>query len=400
LIELLENKLKEPIFNIIESEVGYEKIGLNNKLGWTDNFCNLTLSKRNLDNYETISAHAPSYVKLKLNKQVNIFGFMNCSAYLDKSNPIEYWIDYNYIGTCFGPGNETKDIVLQPGEHVLQIFNLGLNACGRHSGWAMQENINKIDVSNIAVITIGSYHRNDVKNKINKLAYSANKFNIDLIVKGVDENYHNHFHSKVEKMIKWIEKLPERYKYILYIDGRDSIFVKSLSEIFSDFTKTKKDVIVGAECCCWPYREQTKSQEWIDSFPARSDNRRFVCAGTWMGYREDCIKVLEGLIKLRNKWFNKDFTGLEDIAHIPALKYRDDQIFWQIGYLKGLYNISVDNDANLFANICCSDNNLINNNDFNFDPFQVKSTGTYPGILHFSGSGGIMDKWAGRLGAI
>jgi hypothetical protein len=386
-------------------------IGIGDVLGYHDGLVNRPLCRRALDGWATISAHATSEIKLKLARAARVFGFINASAKLDRTNPVEFWADYNYVGRGYGPCDATSEFRLEPGEHLLQAICLGSGSEDRHTIWALREtelNIERSDTSqatadNTAVLTVAAYKPAAIRERIAYLAYSARKQDIWLRVQAVGETF-DHYRTKIVNLRKWISDLPNRFSHVVFVDCKDVLFARSLGALCDGFNEIGAPIVFSAESICLPIVDT----EWRERFPAAPGNRRWLNSGMWMARRAAALSAFDVIIDLSRRLNSpapdEQLADIWKWRHLPD----SDQIFWQICHLKELFPIYPDHDYRLFANIATMDRRLgsSNNNDFILDPVagsvKLKSNGCQPSVLHFSGTAHAhcMQQWAGYLGLV
>jgi hypothetical protein len=385
----------------VSGDVGYGQLETGLYLGYENK---KVISRTNP--HEFISAHAPSVLTLMAKSPLTLWGFISGTAKRDASNPCEFWIDQNYVGSAVGPCDETRPMHLEPGEHVLQITTEKSTADWRHSCWAVEE-ANPAAEPPMAVITIAGYPQARAPKEIRYLAYSARKLDIPLVVRGVNEDY-RHYESKIERLHEWITQLPASVETILYCDGRDTLLVDDLETICRKFREIGQPLVIGAEKGCWPVHDPV----WREKFPKHSEGRSWINAGMFMGERR---ALTEALAKL--KQLNADLGAETAPAYLADVwKWRgtrfDDQWLWQVAELLNLFPLTVDRDCAMFANVSTQDRTLgPENKDYAFynkDYRYSAATGgvtmkcnprMVPSVLHFSGDASWheLERWAGYL---
>lgn len=390
----------------VSGSVGHGVIGLDGSLGFHGGLVNETHCRRSLSGLATISAHAPSTLTLRLHQPARIFGFLNSSSKSDWANPVEFWADFNFVGRCVEACDETKDIFLDSGEHVLHARCARSAASFGHSVWALAPvdatshapPTNHATDDNTAVLTVASYPMEDVPVHLAHLAYSARRQRVRLHVRGVGERY-GHFLTKVLSARQWIVTLPERYRFVLYVDCTDTLFARQLAEACDIFNKIGASLVVGAEAISWPVMEH----DWRSLFPPQPGNRRWLNAGMWMGERGTVIEALDTLIDLNRRLSQSSpDDALQDVWRWREHR-DDDQFLWQVCQLKQLIPMRPDSDCELFANVATMDRRIVGNVDAYLDPVsgrvRVLASGSEPAVLHFSGSANTHCKqqWAGYL---
>jgi hypothetical protein len=382
-------------------------IEVNGTLGFQHRLGSSIFSTSDLREWNLISAHASSFIKINLEKPAIFKGFLNATATCDYNNPVEFWIDNNFIGRCNTGTDETCEVKVNAGVHQLEALCRRNNNKGRHSCWAVKHAIPNQHIqhtvatpTNVAVATLAIYPGRIGKEKLRMLAYSCRKFEIwlNVLYRESSEKYcHSKF--KTRERYLWLKQLPEDFEYILFVDGADTLFCKPLSHFCSEYNAMNEEIVIGAENVSFP--EGAKA--WREQFPPHKENRRWINSGLFMGKRTAVISALERLYDLYQRLQGEDPTGLEDVWHLRKHTEQSEQILWQIAYIKGYFSIKMDSDCRLFANVTTQDLRLINNDayDIKSGDLQLKSNGNRPSILHFSGSGyGFIQQWASFLGVI
>lgn len=380
-------------------------IEVNGSLGFQHRLGSSIFVNFDLKDWNLISAHASSSIKINLEKPAIFKGFLNATATCDYNNPVEFWIDHNFVGRCGTGTEETCEIKVDAGLHQLEAICRLNNNKGRHSCWAVKHATPNQYIqhavatpANVAVVTLAIYPRRVGKEKLKMLAYSSRKFEIwlNVLQRESGEKY-SHSRFKTMERYQWLKQLPEHFEYILFVDGSDTLFCKPLSHLCSEYNAMNADIVIGAENECFP--EGAKA--WREQFPPHKENRRWINSGLFMGKRTAVITALERLFELYQRLQGKDPTGLEDVWRLRKHTAQSEQILWQIAYIKRYFSIKMDSDCRLFANVTTQDLRLIDNNTYDITPgdLKLKSNGNRPSILHFSGSGdGVIQQWASFLG--
>ena len=372
----------------MSGQIAYGSIGLEGSLGYDG--LKLTLPPR-LSNYEAISAHAPSVLEITLDEPIALVGYLDISSKF--RGECRFWVDENWLGDAFFAGQQTREIVLEPGSHRLEITANDKN--NRHTVWGVcPATLPKITTTeatpeNTAVVTISCYERYRGLKVCHCLTASAAKRGIYLHIRGIGERY-QHLQSKVIRLREWLDDLPNRYSYVLYLDGRDTFFLRDLAACCDALNGCGKPILMGMTGHCVPLRRVT---EWTEKFPPHTSNRRWPNAGVFMGRRHELTESLAVL------------ADLSKPGNTPYHRFRDDdQHLWQYAWLNGLVPLAPDYECNLVLNINTHDNKIWDGNkDFSFEPeLVVRWSGARPVIVHAPGPGkeGDMFKWAGFFHAI
>ncbi len=277
---------------IIDGHAHYGKIAVD-KLGFED-----WLIPKIMPNHRgtTICAHAPSVVQIRTTRSVMIRGFINASGSVDYRNPIDFYVDHNLLGSLSQPCQHTVAAHLSPGTHRLEAY-CATPASGRHSMWDLADDVSARPDEDTAVVTLAMYPADQIRNRLRLLQLSCRHHNIWLHVIGADEPFQHWYHSKVLRLKKAIDELPESIKYILYLDGVDTFVTAPLDHIRSGFAGCRRGVIVSAESCCWP----CEAPEWKNSFSEKLEHRNFPCAGIWMAEHSSLMRTFAIMERVRSK---------------------------------------------------------------------------------------------------
>jgi hypothetical protein len=340
----------------------------------------------------TICAHAPSVLHVSTTRPMQARGFINASGSINHRNPIDFYIDHNIVGSASGPCKYTDWAYIAPGEHRFEA-HCTTPAGGRHSVWHLTEATER-RIESTAVVTLAMYPSATIKDKLKLLQLSCRQHNVWLHVIGADETFRGWYGSKVLRIGRAIRELPEEIKYILYLDGRDSIVTAPLDQVVNGFIACQRGVVVSAESCCWPCRDE----EWIGTFENKPARRNFPCAGVWMGERQSIARAFSVMERIREKLTMLETPDVEVAPLWPYRKYRnDDQFLWQSLYKYKLADVGVDSDCRFSFNVACA-GAQIENSQFDFATRTVRTSGTRPGVFHFSSvKRRCMDQWFGLL---
>jgi hypothetical protein len=397
------NTLAEKGFFMISGPCGHGSLTIGT-LGFGDSLGRHILTRFDLENWRLISAHAPSDLEFILEQPICLKGFLSGSASCAPYNPVEFWINHNFIGRCMAGTDETGEIFLEPGKHRLEAVCRDDLKSGRHSCWALRKTrspacspAEEATSDNVAVVTMAVYPRPSIKEKIRTLAWSARKKGIWLhVYEGSENENYSHAQSKTLRRLEWLRRLPDRFRYILFVDGRDVVFCHGLKEICQRFEALGQPLVIGAEKQCFP----EVNRKWADLFPPHSERRRWINSGLFMGRRDAVLGALEKLQEIYHRLHGDDATGLEEAWRFRHQADRSEQFLWQVAHLKQFFPLHVDSDSYLFANVTTEDLRIAKNTVYDFleDRIRLKSNGNEPSVLHFSGPGtNVMQQWASYL---
>ena len=360
----------------LSSRSGFASLRTSVPAGWTD--C------------ETILVPAPSEVDVVTTRPVALMGFLAGST--KSSGECRFWIDENWLGDVLDPARHTPEIVLDAGQHRLDVTTSEKD--GLHSAWRLRlatipdSNPDEASPANTAVVVISGYERRHGRNVCRFLTASARRQGIYLHVRGIGENY-GHVPCKIVKLRRWIEELPAHYRNVLYLDARDSFFLRGLGACCSALNRCGAPILMGTERNCWPVSDAG----WRESFPQQASNRRWPNSGVFIGRRRELLAALKVLGELA-----------ESNSFPPYVTYWDDQFLWQWAWMRKLLPIAFDLDCNLVTNTFAQDTRIYEANpDFVFGPeLVVRDSGARPAIAHFNGSrdNSDMAAWAGFFRAV
>jgi hypothetical protein len=134
-----------PLFTIPVVKVGYNDLGLNGCLGFTIDGHDMVTPPADgtlWSAYELLSAHAPSRLEIDIARPSACLCFMDANSRQDARRPVSVSVDGKAIGTLIGnqPRNHrTREVLLDPGIHVLECGFKDRNNSRRYSVWAIRE---------------------------------------------------------------------------------------------------------------------------------------------------------------------------------------------------------------------------------------------------------------------
>ncbi len=99
------------------------------KLGHTGEVLRLPAT---LDDWQTLSFHAPAELKIRVLRPIKICATMNASgAY--SPYPVLFWISHNFLGHVFGPTSITDVMTLPPGDYDIAVETTGKSSDWKHT---------------------------------------------------------------------------------------------------------------------------------------------------------------------------------------------------------------------------------------------------------------------------
>ncbi|HLK88356.1 MAG TPA: hypothetical protein VKZ18_00600 [Polyangia bacterium] len=386
--------MRNELCRVLSAEVGAGALRLDGTLGYDGGCCPRPLCGGPLVGHSLLSAHGPSRVQIELDQPVELFGFLNASARFDPHNPVEFWVDWNFVGETCRPGAVSSTVRLDRGPHVLAVACRSRDT--RHTLWAMRPASQPATERRLTVVTIAAYAPERVPAEIGILARSAHKHGIHLDVCFVGEGYASHTEMKIRRLRRAIAALPGGL--VLYTDARDCFFLTGAADIERQFAGLGAPLVASSEAQAWPISERS----WADRFPRRPGGCNWLNAGQWMGERAAILSALETLEELDDRAQRPPEPGeLRDLA-LYRSRLADDQLLWQVADLNRLFPLALDHEGRVFRNVYTLDMQLCDNRDFAFGDgaLSYRISGQRPCVLHFSGWGAAyaMHQWGARLG--
>jgi hypothetical protein len=188
-------------------------------------------------------------------------------------------------------------------------------------------------------------------------------------------------HAKIGNTLSFLKRLPPD-QLVLFIDAFDVLLAGGPEEAKRKFLQASEevsnsDIIVSTETKCWPFflDEKWKDHVCQEHYPhpptLTAETHRWLNSGSWMGYADAAIKLLE---------------GLKTISKIPGLLFsHDDQALLHYAFLSGLYSVGLDYNQTIFQSMNAYREDLV------FDKSQQRwknqRFNEYPITMHFNGGG-------------
>ena len=257
--------------------------------------------------------------------------------------------------------------------------------------------------ANTAFITAAAYQPGHILKNLATTFLTTFRHGVYPIIFGMGEKY-CHYGTKIVRGLECIESLPPEITHVCYFDARDTLFVQSAEHICRTFNSFESPFVISAEQCCFPlgpkyFPNDPAVHRWVQSWPAHPLNRRWLCAGMWMGERPAVASILRLAMEIQtyitNYFTDPNATAPEWLAepweHREKWKQRfsrDDQFLLQIIAKLKLRPMAWDTEYKLFANMSCSDCTLPPRNryvDLVDGEIVVKEGGHKSAVLHFSG---------------
>jgi hypothetical protein len=138
--------------------------------------------------------------------------------------------------------------------------------------------------------------------------------------------YQKLYTYKITHLLPYIkEHILGKYKYMLFVDAKDTNFYKDPRTIVEEFLTFNKSIVFCAEKELWPETQYTH----LYSEKVRSGQFKFLNSGIYIGYVEKIVEHLETILK--NDYQSKI----------------EDQSTWTIHYLLNS-DIEIDSEGTLF----------------------------------------------------
>lgn len=287
-----------------------------------------------------ISAPAPSIISLKTDKPIHIRGMALLSFH--NKYPVTCIIDNHTIGELTPDIIKTPAITLFPGQYSLKTFvNNNSLETNPYVIWAIQQAEDKEAVP----VWFGTWAFYDNKTELDRatlpLQRTAAHYGIHLKVIGAGEKYVDFAKSKIIDTIKYINLVPESYKYILIIDGIDSCVNNTLQAIYPELEKTQQ-VILGAEREPYP----DIAPDFRYRFPQIGEES-YPCSGFVAGPRDLVIELFQYCAQL----YEEIKTQGKYPEFFDPWAIEDDQFLWTCAYLLKPDTIKLDHKHTFVINL-------------------------------------------------
>lgn len=370
--------------NIITARVGFARLTVGT-LGYQTSETNdqVILRPGALPEGTTIlSAHAPSELVIHLPEPTRLAAAANAS--FNAPAPVRAWIDWHHIGTLTEPCDQTPWIDLPPGTYQLRLETTG-PADAAHTLWLLAPS-NKPATGRLALCTVGCYPVQELHQKLAPLYRTAANREMLVQVDQAGLPFWNLFTCKIEKFCEFLEKLPEVYSHVLFVDACDCLIAGNETDILQ---KLRDGVVISTEDCSWP----VTSEDWKEHFTVGP--HRFPNTGVIGGPREAVIAAYRKIIDLHYQL--KDGRG-------PKWAFRSDnawtnpwmdQFLWQVAIRMRLVDVRLDHNWDLCACLTCTCPQPIPNGHFCLVQGGIElTTGQRPPVIHLPGPGkALLKAW-------
>lgn len=170
--------------------------------------------------------------------------------------------------------------------------------------------------------------------------------------------------GKIFRLKTFMEKnILGKYDNILHIDYSDTKFARSSTELFEEFIKTGKDIVISTEKNCWPYLNAVSSWFGVD-LP-----------------QKEFFYVNSGAVISKTEKFYEILKELEKICLDSNIDFWDDQGVWQYYNLKK-NNLSKDINSEYFFSTAELDETY-----YKFEDGVITTKfGTKPYLIHDNSS--------------
>lgn len=240
---------------------------------------------------------------------------------------------------------------------------------------------------NTAVITLLAYPSDKVPATYGFLYQSALRLRIPLMIFGRGESYDDglsrpnravcSFFQKVERLGEHIRNLPAQAEYVLYVDARDCLFLRSLKAICDDFNSFHWPIVFSADKDCFPHYDPG----WTARFKNQLSGYNWLTAGIFMAERRMLELAFEKLKEMSDRVHN------DDVPSSASMHYKDDQHLWQALYVEETLPIKLDHQSKIFCNASLREVTDYDYTKSTDETPLVLRNGSTPSVIHFSGGG-------------
>lgn len=340
-----ENNKMTKTFDLLSCNTGHGNASVNNNLGYNGDD-NKIVSKYDIKEYETISAHSPSTIIINLHKPAMLSGLLNYTSKLNRANSVEFFVDLNYVGCITNPADKTEDIYLEPGIHELKITNNGNNHGFRHTVWLLKETEEKQN-REIKIVSPLCENYDNYLNYSRILSSSARKQNIWIDFIEVEKDT-----QKIESVIKCIEEIKSNCKYIMFCDHK-SFLTKHVKDVVDTFVEMNVDVVISSEKTCNPI----SCQEWTQSFTPKTCDRNYLSDRCFIGKADVVLEILKKILSIQKditcEIFKNEYGSITDKSTILYHKEQieNSNLVWQWIYKTKIFDIKIDDECKIFCNL-------------------------------------------------
>lgn len=236
---------------------------------------------------------------------------------------------------------------------------------------------------NTAVVTILAYETEDQIPTTAKFMFaSAARFGIDVhpflfgekypyTERPIDQSYQN----KIVRLRPHIEALPYNIEYVLYVDSRDVLFVRSLKTICDYFNIINWPILMSSTKRCRHHFDPG----WQARFPKHPSGYDYNNAGVWMAERDSLMRAFDSIAKL------SVLVADDKIASSYPPLHNNDQHLWQTAYVEHIFPLRLDFDQMIFNSFHQTDFEQYDFSQSTDNAPIVLKSGANPSILHFAG---------------
>lgn len=249
--------------------------------------------------------------------------------------------------------------------------------------------ITKATPENTAVVCLLNYRNEEVPATYGFFYESAMRAGIKVEVFGRGEVYgpsgprpgsphwpfHNSYEAKILRLSKHIESLPANARYVLYVDARDTMFLRPLKDICDTYNHIGWPIVFGATAKNNPHHDPA----WLERFKKHKSGFNYLNAGMFMAER---IALEDAFTRLADMHDRIERDEIDSSAKFLAV---NDQHVWQAAYVEGELPIRLDHKQELFLNA-----HQTQYEDYDYSLSSQKSpivmrNGSKPSVIHFPG---------------
>lgn len=233
----------------------------------------------------------------------------------------------------------------------------------------------------------------DTNRKIHAVTYASHQGSDDRFCRAVESAVRHDIKLTILGWgVKWeglSQKLLASHSYakslpptdiILFTDAFDVLFTNKVDQIYENFialsSETDSKIIFSAECGCWPHVMEDRAV-CFTGYPKSPTPYRYLNSGTWIGYADSSVIMLEQIIKEAGT----NFKNAND-QKLVADMYINDRYGIKLDFYNKIFqSMHMTLDAPLPMCNPVDDIALLNSKWVN------KRTKGLPSVLHFNGGG-------------
>lgn len=166
---------------------------------------------------------------------------------------------------------------------------------------------------NTLVCTVLSYPPEKLPREATWMLDSAARHGIEVVMLGGGEPWVSLYRAKMQRLYETLCRRTD-YDYIVFVDGRDSLWATGLGELHAKFEKMGAAFVMSAEINCWPFRQYAS--------PRPTARFKYLNSGFYMATWDAFLAVFKSVIDVpmpANQWMTKQIQQCDQSRFMYAL---------------------------------------------------------------------------------